>query len=143
MATDGPIYNLFIAHNWEPNEHLHKITEQLDRMQNMDSRFTYLNQADFGKAEFGKYSDEDLKIAYREQITGADVVMLLTDLYVLNDGYKKWLDFALECADEMNIPTLAIRSFNNKQVPARLKEHADDVVFYYTEEIMNAIKSYS
>ncbi|MEX0647260.1 MAG: TIR domain-containing protein [Balneolaceae bacterium] len=139
MATDVNIYNIFIGHNWEHNEHIHKITEQLDRMNDIDRQFDYLNQADYKKPGYEKLSPEDLRIAYREQIENSDVVLLLTDMF---EDAEEWMEYALDCAKDLDIPVLVIRSFNNKQVPARLAENADDVVFYFTEEVMKAIKSY-
>ena len=139
-TTDVNIYNVFISHNWNNSEHIHKITEQMDRISDLDPQFEYVNQGEFGKTSFESFSEEDLRITYREQIENSDIVLLLTDLY---DEAKEWMDYAIECARELDVPVLAIRSFNNKEVPPELSENANEVVFYYTEEVMKVIKKYS
>lgn len=131
------LYNIFIGHNWENSEHIHKVSEELDKMKQIDEKFDFLNQSNFDTSTMESTEKADLNNALRDQLEKSDVALILTDLYLEN---SEWLDKEIAMASEMNLPVIVVRSWDQKETPPELEEKADDVVYFEPKTIIQSIR---
>ena len=139
MATIVETRNIFIAHGWENSQHIHKLIELLDRADTFDKEFAYINHGNFDKSVLRDDVLNDLNLALKEQMTEADVVLVMTDIY---HDYKDWIDKEINLAKELDLPVILIRSYENRETPSQIEEKADETVDFDPEEILNEIKNY-
>lgn len=140
MAVNVQTRDIFIAHGWKYNEHIHKLTELLDRADEFDEEFAYVDHGNFDRDALRDKLLNDLDLAIKEQMNEADVALVMTDLY---EEHQEWIDKEIELAKELNIPVLLIRSYENRETPSELEEKADEIVVFDPEEIMKEIKNHS
>ena len=140
MAVNVQTRDIFIAHGWKYSEHIHKLRELLNRADQFDEEFAYVDHGNFDRSVLRDKLLNDLDLAIREQISEADVVLVLTDIYEEN---KEWIDKEVKLANELKMPVILVRSFENRETPSHLEEKADVIVVFDPEEIMKEIKNYS
>lgn len=131
--------DIFIVHGWENSPHIHKLTELLDRANEFDKEFAYVNHGNFDRSVLRDEMLKDLNLALKEQMNEADVALVMTDIY---QDHKEWIDKEINLAKELNMPVLLIRSYENRETPPQLEEKADEIVVFDPEEIMKEIKNY-
>ncbi|HMB41381.1 MAG TPA: TIR domain-containing protein [Balneolaceae bacterium] len=139
MATTVETRNIFIAHGWENSQHIHKLTELLDRADTFDKDFAYVNHGNFDKSVLQDETLNDLDLAIKEQMTETDVVLVMTDIYY---DYTEWIDKEVDLARDLDLPIILIRSYNNRETPSHLEEKADEIVVFDPEEILKEIKNF-
>lgn len=139
MATIVETRNIFIAHGWENSQHIHKLIELLDRADTFDKQFAYINHGNFDKSVLRNDVLNDLNLALKEQMTEADVVLVMTDIY---HDYKDWIDKEINLAKELDLPVILIRSYENRETPSHLEEKVNETVVFDPEEILKEIKNY-
>lgn len=139
MATIVETRNIFIAHGWENSQHIHKLTELLDRAHTFDKEFAYVNHGNFDKSVLRDEVLNHLNLALREQMTEADVVLVMTDIY---HDHTDWIDKEINLAKELDLPIILIRSYENRKTPPHLEQKADEIVVFDPEEILKEIKNY-
>lgn len=132
--------DIFIAHGWENSPHIHKLSELLDRADEFDKEFAYVNHGNFDKSVIHDELLNNLNMALKEQMNEADVALVMTDIYC---DHKDWIDKEINLAKELDIPVLLIRSYENRESPPMLEEIADEIVFFDPEEILKEIKNFS
>lgn len=132
--------DIFIAHGWENSSHIHKLIELLDRANEFDKEFAYINHGNFDRSVLRDEMLNELNLALKEQMTQADVVLVMTDIY---HDHKDWIDKEINLAKELDIPVILIRSYENRETPPQLEEKADEVAVFDPEEILKEIKNYS
>lgn len=139
MATSVETRHILIAHGWENSQHIHKLTELLDRADTFDKEFAYINHGNFDKSVLQDETLNDLDLAIKEQMTKTDLVLVMTDIYY---DYKEWIDKEVDLARELDLPIILIRSYNNRETPSHLEEKADANVVFDPEEILKEIKNF-
>ncbi len=131
--------DIFIAHGWENSPHIHRLTEMLNRANEFDKEFAYVNHGNFDRSALSDETVNDLNSALRQQMTKADVALVMTDIY---HDHKEWINKEIKLAKDLDIPVILIRSFESLETPPELEEIADEIVVFDPEEIMKKIKSY-
>jgi len=139
MAVIIQSRDIFIAHGWKKSEHIHKITELLDRAVEFDDQFAYENHGEFDPSALNEQEFGNHEFEVQNQIKAAGVVIVLADLY---DEYKEWIDKEIEMAKAMDKPIIVIRSYEDRETPPHLEVLADETVFFDPEEILKVIKNY-
>lgn len=139
MSTIIESRDIFIAHGWENSQHIHKLTQLLDRADEFDNEFAYINHGNFDRSVLRDEMLNDLNLALKEQMTEADVVLVMTDIY---HDHKDWIDKEITLAKDLGLPIVLIRSYENRETPPELEEKADEIVVFDPEEIMQEVKNY-
>ena len=139
MAAIVETRQIFIAHGWENSQHIHKLTELLDRADTFDKEFAYVNHGNFDRSVLRDEMLNDPNLALKEQMTEADVVLVMTDIY---HDFKDWINKEIKLAKELDLPIILIRSYENRETPSHLEEKTDEIVVFDPEEILKAIKNY-
>lgn len=130
--------DIFIAHGWENSQHIHRLTEMLDRADEFDKEFAYINHGNFDKSALNKDTPDSMNLALKEQMTKADVALVMTDIY---HDHKDWIEQEITLAKELEMPVLVIRSYKNLETPPELEQKADEIVVFDPEEILKEIRN--
>ena len=139
MAAIVETRQIFIAHGWENSQHIHKLTELLDRADTFDKEFAYVNHGNFDRSVLRDEMLNDLNLALKEQMTEADVVLVMTDIY---HDFKDWINKEIKLAKELDLPIILIRSYEKRETPSHLEEIADEIVVFDPEEILKEIRNF-
>jgi hypothetical protein len=132
MSAQNPI-RIFVTHAFASNPDYHRVFEYLEALPN----FFYRNVSvpDHPPQTGGK---EALKEEYRTQLKTAEVVIVLSSLYIENEY---WTTYQMDAAQAANLPLVAIEPFGgNAKVPAEVAKRAGEVVGWNERLIIDAIR---
>lgn len=132
MPTLVP-YRLFVSHAWRYSERYERMIHFLDAANN----FTYKNYSVPEDKAFGKMNETQLQEELREQIRPAQVVIIISGMYVT---YSNWIQFEIEYARNLDKPILGIRPWGAQVMPKAVSDVADEIVNWNTNSIVNAIR---
>ncbi len=140
-----PTYQLFVSHGWSYEDSYYRILDYLDVIRNNYEDFDYLNSAEPEPDVPDLSYTEELKVEYTEQVSNADAVILLADLYRSPESgesnYIFWLDYALEQAREQNKPVIGVRPWNQKKTPQEIQNAPDKWVDWDPEVLKKSIEN--
>lgn len=132
MSQDNPI-RLFVSHCYVPDDDYFRTFEYLESAVN----FFYVNLSAPDKPP-RKIDKESLKEGLRQQMTDAEVVVLLSGQYAKDPVL---LEFQALYAKACDKPVIVMEPFGaGDTVPARLREFADEVVSWNGREMTDAIR---
>lgn len=128
------IYNLFISHSWNYSNAYDCLLKLLDKKWS----FQYKNYS-VPKDDpiHHAANDRQLRRAIREQMQHASCILILVGVYA---SYSKWINVEIELAEELGKKIIAIEPFGAEKTSIAVKRHADRIVKWNTESIVNAIK---
>ncbi len=132
MSESNPI-RIFVTHAFASHPDYHRVFEYLEAVPN----FFYRNVSvpDHLPQTPGK---EALKEEYRAQLKTAEVVVVLSSLYLENEY---WTTYQVDAAQAANLPLIAIESFGvNVKVPAELAKRAAEVIGWNERLIVDAVR---
>jgi hypothetical protein len=132
MSEKNPI-RIYVTHAFATNSDYHRVFEYLEALPN----FFYRNCSvpDHPPATGGK---EALKEEYRTQLKTAEVVIVLSSLYMENEY---WTTYQMDAAQAGNLPLVAMEPFGvNTKVPAELAKRAAEVVGWNERLIIDAVR---
>ena len=132
MSAKNPI-RLFVTHAFASDTEYHRVFEYLEASPN----FFYVNCSvpDHPPAAGGK---EALKEEYRTQLKTAEVVVVLSSLYVENEY---WTTYQMDAAQANNLPLVAIEPFGGStKVPAELVKRCAEVISWDERVIVDTIR---
>jgi hypothetical protein len=132
MSAKNPI-RVFVTHTFASQPDYHRVFEYMESMPN----FFYRNCSvpDHPPASGGK---EALKEEYRTQIKAAEVVVVLSSMYIENEY---WITYQMDAAQALNLPLVAIKPFGGMvKVPAEVAKRAAEVVDWNEREIVDAVR---
>jgi hypothetical protein len=132
MSEKNPI-RVFVTHAFASNPDYHRVFEYLESTAN----FFYHNCSvpDHPPATGGK---EALKEEYRTQLKSAEVVIVLTSLYIENEY---WVAYQMDAAQALNIPLVALGLFGNAaKLPDVIVKRANEIVDWNERQIVDAIR---
>jgi hypothetical protein len=132
MSEKNPI-RVFVTHAFASHPDYHRVFEYMESTAN----FFYKNCSvpDHPPATGGK---EALKEEYRTQLKTAEVVIVLTSLYIENEY---WVTYQMDAAQATNIPLVALGVFGNAaKLPAALVKRVNEVVDWNERQIVDAIR---
>ena len=132
MSAKNPI-RLFVTHAFASNADYLRVFEYLEASTN----FFYVNCSvpDHPPAAGGK---EALKEEYRTQLKNAEVVVVLSSLYIENEY---WTTYQMDAAQATNLPLVAMEPFGiNVKVPAEVAKRAAEVVGWNERNMVDAIR---
>jgi hypothetical protein len=132
MSEKNPI-RLYVTHAFASNSDYHRVFEYLEALPN----FFYRNCSvpDHPPATGGK---EALKEEYRTQLKTAEVVIVLSSLYMENEY---WTTYQMDAAQASDLPLVAIEPFGvNAKTPAELAKRAAEVVGWNERLIIDAVR---
>ncbi len=132
MSERDPI-RVFVTHAFASHSDYHRVFEYLESSPN----FFYRNCSvpDHPPAAGGK---EALKEEYRTQLKSAEVVVVLSALYVDNEY---WTTYQMDVAQAKNLPLVAMEPFGvTMKVPPELAKRAAEVIGWDGRLIVDAIR---
>jgi hypothetical protein len=132
MSAKNPI-RIYVTHSFAGHADYHRVFEYLEALPN----FFYRNCSvpDHPPATGGK---EALKEEYRTQLKSAEVVVVLSSLYMENEY---WTTYQMDAAQATNLPLIAIEPFGvSAKMPAELIKRAAEVVGWNERLIIDAVR---
>jgi hypothetical protein len=132
MSESNPI-RIFVTHAFASHPDYHRVFEYLEAVPN----FFYRNTSvpDHLPQTSGK---EALKEEYRTQLKTAEVVVVLSSLYMVNEY---WTTYQMDAAQATNLPLIAMEPFGvNAKVPAELAKRAAEVIGWNERVIVDAVR---
>ena len=132
MSEKNPI-RVYVTHSFASHSDYHRVFEYLEAVPN----FFYRNCSvpDHPPSTGGK---EALKEEYRTQMKMAEVVIVLSSLYIENEF---WTSYQMDAAQASNLPLIAMEPFGvNAKVPAELAKRAAAVVGWNERLIVDAVR---
>jgi len=132
MSESNPI-RVFVTHSFASHPDYHRVFEYLETVPN----FFYRNVSvpDQLPQTTGK---EALKEEYRVQLKTAEVVIVLSSLYVENEY---WTAYQMDAAQATNLPLIVMEPFGiNAKVPAELVKRAAEVIGWNERLIVDAVR---
>ncbi len=132
MSAKNPI-RLFVTHAFSSHPDYHRVFEYLESSPN----FFYRNCSvpDHMPATGGK---EALKEEYRTQLKTAEVVVVLSSLYVENEY---WTVYQMDVAQANNLPLVAMEPFGvSAKVPAEIRKRAAEVIGWNERVMVDTIR---
>jgi hypothetical protein len=132
MSAKNPI-RIYVTHAFASNPDYHRVFEYLEALPN----FFYRNCSVIDHMPQGG-GKEALKEEYRTQIKTAEVVVVLSSLYLENEY---WTTYQMDVAQASNLPLVAMEPFGvNVKVPAEVVKRAAEVVGWNERLIIDAVK---
>jgi hypothetical protein len=132
MSESNPI-RVFVTHAFASNADYHRVFEYLEAVPN----FFYRNVSvpDQLPQATGK---EALKEEYRVQLKTAEVVVVLSSLYLENEY---WTAYQMDAAQATNLPLVVMEPFGvNAEVPPELAKRAAEVIGWNERLIVDAVR---
>jgi hypothetical protein len=132
MSAKNPI-RVFVTHAFAGHPDYHRMFEYMESATN----FFYQNCSvpDHPPATGGK---EGLKEEYRKQLKTAEVVVVLSSLYIENEY---WATYQMDAAQASNLPLVALGLFGSAtKVPAEIVKRAVEIVDWNERQIVDAIR---
>jgi hypothetical protein len=132
MSAKNPI-RIYVTHAFASHPDYHRVFEYLEALPN----FFYRNCSvpDHLPAIGGK---EGLKEEYRTQMKTAEVVVVLSSLYMENEY---WATYQMDVAQATNLPLIAMEPFGvNVKVPAEVAKRAAEVIGWNERLIIDAVR---
>lgn len=132
MSAKNPI-RLFVTHAFSSNADYHRVFEYLEASPN----FFYRNCSvpDHPPATGGK---EALKEEYRTQLKNAEVVVVLSSLYIENEF---WTSYQMDVAQANNLPLVAVEPFGgNIKVPPEVSKRASEVIGWNERVMVDTVR---
>lgn len=132
MSEKNPI-RIYVTHAFASHPDYHRVFEYLEALPN----FFYRNCSvpDHPPSTGGK---EALKEEYRTQLKTAEVVVVLSSLYMENDF---WTTYQMDAAQANNLPLVVMEPFGvSVKVPTELAERAAEVVGWNERNIADAVR---
>jgi len=132
MSAKNPI-RVFVTHTFSSNPDYHRVFEYMESTAN----FFYQNCSvpEHPPASGGK---ETLKEEYRKQLKTAEVVIVLSSLYIENEY---WVTYQMDAAQAANLPLIALGLFGNAaKLPAEIVKRAAETVDWNERQIVDAIR---
>ncbi len=132
MTEANPI-KLFVTHLYAPDEAYFRVFEYLESQPN----FFYLNLAAPEKPPRSK-EKEAIREDLRRQMSGAEVVILLSSLYARDPILIEYQGLYAQSCDK---PLVVMEPFGTTSVvPPKLREMADEVVAWNGRDMADAIR---
>lgn len=132
MSEKDPI-RIYVTHAFASHPDYHRVFEYLEALPN----FFYRNCSvpDHLPAVGGK---EGLKEEYRTQLKTAEVVVVLSSLYLENEY---WATYQMDVAQASNLPLVALEPFGvSVKVPPEVAKRAAEVVGWNERLIADAVR---
>jgi len=132
-VTEQDPIRLFITHLYAPDEAYFRVFEYLESSPN----FYYKNLATPEKPPRSK-EKEAIREDLRRQMTDAEVVVLLSSLYARDPVLIEYQGLYAKSCDK---PLIVMEPFGTElQVPAKLRELADEVIAWNGRDMADAIR---
>jgi hypothetical protein len=128
------IYNLFISHSWAYSDAYDGLVSLLDKR----SYFEYRNHS-VPKDDpiHTNGTDGELYEAIENKVIYCNKVIILAGVY---SSYSKWIDKKIKIAECLKKPIIAVEPWGSERTSRVVKEHADKIVKWNTESIVDAIR---
>lgn len=132
-------YHLFISHGWKYTDDYYRMMEYLEKISESEPQFRYDLHSE-PESEKGRKNrkTEELMAEMQEQIRDTECVLILSDMYKES---HYWLDYAMDLAQDWQIPILGIRKWNGQKSPYQIEERADEMVEWEKKSILTAIRN--
>lgn len=132
MSEKNPI-RVFVTHTFAEHEDYHRVFEYLEAASN----FFYVNCSIPGSVPTGG-GKEALKDELRAQIKNAEVVLVLSALYV---EARDWITYQMDAAQAMDLPLIALEPFGGMgKVPNEVAKRVAEVVGWNDRAIVDAAR---
>jgi hypothetical protein len=131
---DRQDYAIFISHSWDYEQEFARLRHLLKGSDDIEVR-------DYSVPEDEKFegkTDEELERVLREkQIKPSSVVVVLAGLY---STHSDWIEKEIKIAEAEGKPILGVEPWGSDRTSTLVKEHADEMVGWNTESVVDGIK---
>lgn len=125
-------YGVFISHAWDYDADYYR----LERMLNKTKRFKWRNCSVPQHDPLDANNDAQLEKALRDQIRPANVVVIISGMYV---NHRKWIQKEIDIALEMGKNIVGITPRGAQRTPSEVQDIAP-MVGWTTSRIVDAIR---
>lgn len=132
-------YHIFISHAWKYGAEY----DNLERMLDAAPYFIYRNYSAPEHKPLHNLDATDVKTkheieeAINRKISGCSCVLVISGMYY---NHRKWMQYEIDVARRMNKPIIAIRPRGAQVMPREILAVATEVVGWYTNSIVDAIR---
>ncbi len=131
MSEKNPI-RVYVTHAFASTSDYLRVFEYLEAVPN----FFYRNCSVTDHVPQG--GKEGLKEEYRTQLKNAEVVVVLSSLYIENEY---WATYQMDAAQAINLPLVAIEPFGTAtKIPAEVAKRAAECVGWNERLIVDAVR---
>ena len=132
MSAKNPV-RVYVTHTFSSHPDYHRVFEYLESTAN----FFYRN-CSVPDHPPNPPTKEALKEEYRIQIKSAEVVIVLTSIYLEN---QSWITYQMDVAQAANLPLIALGVFGSSaKVPTDIDKRAAQIVDWNERQIADAIR---
>ncbi|MBQ8823710.1 MAG: TIR domain-containing protein [Ruminococcus sp.] len=135
-------YNLFISHAWKYGDEY----DRLIRLLNNANNFSYKNYSAPEERPLKNTDGSSVKTSYEigaaidRKIANSQIILVISGMYANN---REWMEYEIDTAVHMNKPIIAIKPWGNVSMPVYIKNVANEIVGWYTDSIVLAIRRHS
>ena len=126
-------YGVFISHAWDYDTDYYRVESMLNNAKRFKWRNCSVPQHDPLQAA----NDSQLEEALRNQIRPANVVVIISGMYINN---RKWIQKEIDIALEMNKPIIGLVPRGAQRIPTEIRNIAP-MVGWQTASIVDAIRN--
>lgn len=127
-------YALFISHSWSYDQEYARLVRLLEEA----DRFDFRNYSVPQEEKFDADSDDELwKLLREKQVKPASVVIVLAGLY---STHSESIEKEIRIAEDEGKPILGVEPWGNDRTSTIVKEHADEMVGWNTDPIVEGIR---
>jgi len=130
-------YRLFVSHSWDYGDEYEKLIDLLDEA----NYFEYTNYSVPEEESIDADTDEELEKELREgQIKPASIVIALAGLY---SSYSDWIGREIRIAENEDKHILGVEPWGSDSTSNYVERHADQMVGWNTDSIVESIRNMS
>jgi hypothetical protein len=132
------IYNLYLSHSWNYNHAYKKLSVLLSSSPDFHyNRYFFTEQDPVGSTR----NERELYDAIKLKMKYSHAALLMCGVY---STYSRWVNKEIIiCKNEFNKPLIAIEPFDSSRTSAIVKQHADRIVGWNIDTIVNTVKELS
>jgi nucleoside 2-deoxyribosyltransferase len=129
-------FYIYVSHSW-------KRVETLDRLRSLlDNRGYFSFEFLEASPDNPINSDNKPYIAKRlaQKIEKADVMLVMAGVYATT---SEWISYEMDYANSKGIPIIGVVPRGQERISKLVQNYADEIVKWYTESIIAAIRRHS
>lgn len=129
-----PNYHVFISHAWHYGDQYNTVVDWLE-----ESTLLFRNYSVPNHDPVDANNTAKLKSALTEQISHANIVIIIAGMYAAHSG---WIDYEIDEAVCMKKTIIALKPRGNERIPQKIQDTATELVSWNSQSLINAIQKY-
>ena len=129
-------YNIFVSHSWKNIDQLIKLRDLLQKRGYFHVQFLEATPDVPINSDRAAYIKKKLK----QRIENSDVVLAISGVYATK---SYWMNWEIKTANSLNIPIIGVSPRGQIKNSSFVQNYSVDLVNWYTESIVNAIRKHA